>query len=226
MAVEAAARTGFDYPCLDMQHGLVTKEDLVPLLTAARPESARTLVRVPSNQPDIIGWALDVGATGVIVPMVNSAAEAQAAVDSCQYAPTGTRSVGPTRAGVIYGPNYVDEVIERVQCLPMIETIKALNALDEILSVEGVNTIYVGPSDLSTSLGLGPGNHDGEAAFDEALASIVETCRRHDVVPGIHANTTLANRRLEQGFKIVTIVEDLGSLNAGFTSALNEISGR
>ena len=83
IAVELAARTGFGYLCLDMQHGLVTKEDLVPLLTAARPEAARTLVRVPSNETGIIGWALDAGATGVIVPMVNSAAEAQAAVFFC-----------------------------------------------------------------------------------------------------------------------------------------------
>jgi len=226
MAVELAARTGFDYLCLDMQHGLVTKEDLVPLLTAARPEAARTLVRVPSNETGIIGWVLDAGATGVIVPMVNSAAEAQAAVAACRYSPVGIRSVGPTRAATIYGPAYMDQVIERVQCLPMIETTSALHALDDILSVEGVDAIYVGPSDLSTSLGLGPGNHDGESPFDEALDTIVAACKRHGVVPGIHANTALAARRFEQGFKVVTIVEDLGSLDTSFAGALNELADR
>jgi len=102
----------------------------------------------------------------------------------------------------------------------MIETAGALGSLEEILSLSGVNAIYVGPSDLSVNLGLGPGNHDGEAAFDDALVAILDACSRHGVVPGIHSNPSLATRRLEQGFRIVTIVDDLGGMQGAMSEAL------
>ncbi|MEE1522739.1 MAG: hypothetical protein V1248_07905, partial [Acidimicrobiales bacterium] len=89
----------------------------------------------------------------------------------------------------------------------------------------GVNAIYVGPSDLSVSLGLGPGNHDGETAFDDALTAVLDACNRHGVVPGIHANPSLATRRLEQGFRIVTIAEDLSGMQGAMSGALNTIRG-
>jgi 4-hydroxy-2-oxoheptanedioate aldolase len=105
----------------------------------------------------------------------------------------------------------------------MIETPSALNSIDEILAVPGVDVIYVGPSDLSMGLGLGPGNHDGEPNFDEALARIVDACKRHGVVPGIHADASLAPRRLDQGFEMVTVAEDLRAMQASLASDLDAV---
>ena len=166
---EIAARAGFDYVCVDMQHGLADRNDLLAMLQAIQPHSQRTLVRVPANDFSVIGWALDMGATGVIVPLVNSASDAEAAVRATRYPPDGDRSMGPTRALRIFGTACVEQAGTAIQCIPMIETRTALDNLNEILTVPGVDLVYVGPSDLSVNLGLGPGNNDGKPAFDEAL---------------------------------------------------------
>ena len=208
ITAEIAARSGFDYICADMQHGFIDRSDLLPMLQAIQPHTKQVLVRVPSNEASTIGWALDAGATGVIVPLVNSASQAAEAIRSCQYPPKGIRSMGPTRATRVFGESYVDGVKESIQCLPMIETSEALENLDDILSVDGVNAIYVGPSDLSVNLGLPKGNNDGEREFDKALETIIKSCEIHNVVPGIHTNSSLAELREKQGFKILTVAED------------------
>ncbi len=124
------------------------------------------------------------------MPMVNSAEEAAAAVTAGRYPPAGGRSWGPVVAGLRASGGAAD-ANERIAIIPMIETVTALEHLDDILAVPGVDAIYVGPADLSISLGLTPGNNDGEAAFDEALATIVAGCRRHGVVAGIHSTGAL-----------------------------------
>ncbi|HJO40789.1 MAG TPA: aldolase/citrate lyase family protein, partial [Acidimicrobiales bacterium] len=154
VSAEIAALSGFDYVCIDMQHGFSDRNDLIPMLQAIQPHSPRAIVRVPSNEPSVIGWALDAGATGVIVPLVNSAEEAEKAVRACFYPSKGNRSMGPTRAERVFGEKYAQGVKDSIQCLPMIETLDALNNLESILSVDGVDSIYVGPSDLSVNLGL------------------------------------------------------------------------
>ena len=124
--------------------------------------------------------------------------------------------MGPTRALKVFGEEYVENMESSVQCLPMIETFDALENLDSILSVEGVDAIYVGPSDLSVNLGLPKGNNDGNRKFDEALERIVSSCEKHGVVPGIHANSSLAATRQEQGFRVLTVVEDDGAMDTEF----------
>ena len=217
---EIAARAGFDYVCVDMQHGLADRSNLLTMLQAIQPHSRRTLVRVPANEFSVIGWALDMGATGVIVPLINSAADAEAAVRATRYPPGGDRSMGPTRAIRIFGDACMKQAGTAIQCIPMIETRTALDNLNEILAVPGVDLVYVGPSDLSVSLGLGPGNNDGEPAFDEALDTILDACRHHGVVPGIHSNASLANRRLEAGFRVLTVVEDDTAMLSGLAVVL------
>ena len=221
VTAEAASLLGFDYLCIDMQHGLISPHDLVPILQATQPAMQRMIVRVPGNDPAIIGWCLDAGATAVVVPLVNSADEADAAVRACRYPPAGHRSTGPTRAAMVHGQDYVATAASFVQCIPMVETPSALESIDEILAVPGVNVIYVGPSDLSMGLGLGPGNHDGEPKFDEALVRIVDACKRFGMVPGIHADAALAPRRLDQGFEMVTVADDLGAMSGALAEALN-----
>jgi 4-hydroxy-2-oxoheptanedioate aldolase len=223
LTAEMLSRAGFDYVCIDMQHGLADLADAFSMLQAIDLGTATPIVRVPWNEPAAIGRVLDAGALGVIVPMVNTRAEAQAAVKSCLYPPEGGRSAGPTRVGLRDGPDYMGTANERVSCIPMIETTEAVANLDDILSVDGVDRVYVGPSDLSVSLGLGPGNHDGEAPFDDALAAIVEGCSRHGVVPGIHANSELGERRIEQGFAMVTVAVDFSMLRAAAEGALRAV---
>ena len=223
ITAEIAALSGFDYVCIDMQHGFSDRNDLIPMLQAIQPHSPRAIVRVPGNDPSVIGWALDAGATGVIVPLVNSAEEAERAVRACLYPPMGNRSMGPTRAVRVFGDEYVQGVKSSIQCLPMIETIEALNNLDSILSVEGVDAIYVGPSDLSVNLGLPKGNNDGDPKFDEALERIVNSCEEHNVTPGIHSNSSLATTREQQGFRVLTVVEDDGAMETGFQQVFKEL---
>jgi len=223
VTAEIAALSGFDYVCIDMQHGFSDRNDLIPMLQAVQPHSPRAIVRVPSNEPSVIGWALDAGATGVIVPLVNSAEEAEKAVRACLYPSRGNRSMGPTRAERVFGEEYVQGVGDSIQCLPMIETLDALNNLESILSVDGVDSIYVGPSDLSVNLGLPKGNNDGNPKFDEALEKILSSCEKHGVVPGIHANSSLADIRQQQGFRILTVVEDDGAMSTGFREVFNQV---
>ncbi len=223
VSAEIAALSGFDYVCIDMQHGFSDRNDLIPMLQAIQPHSPRAIVRVPSNEPSVIGWALDAGATGVIVPLVNSAEEAEKAVRACFYPSKGNRSMGPTRAERVFGEKYAQGVKDSIQCLPMIETLDALNNLESILSVDGVDSIYVGPSDLSVNLGLPKGNNDGNPKFDEALERIVNSCEEYNVVPGIHANSSLVETRQKQGFRVLTVVEDDGAMSAGFREVFNQI---
>jgi 4-hydroxy-2-oxoheptanedioate aldolase len=140
-------------------------------------------------------------------------------VRSCRYAPEGSRSFGPTVAGMRHA-DYVGWAGTTVAVIPMIETIEALGNLDDIMSVPGVDAIYVGPADLSLSLGLKPRNNDGEAVFDDALTSIVEACGRHGVVPGIHASGALAGKRLEQGFRMITVANELLAMRTGLSAEL------
>lgn len=109
---------------------------------------------------------------------------------------------------------------EHVAVIPMIETAEAISNLDDILSVPGVDAVYVGPADLSISLGLSPYGNDGDPVFDDALATIVAACRRHGVVPGIHATGPLTPKRREQGFRMITVTSDPVAVRLGFASEL------
>lgn len=219
VSAEATARTGFDYVCVDTQHGAIGYADSIAMVQAIELGGSRPVVRVPWNEPGIIGKSLDAGAEGVIVPMVNSVAEAEAVVRACRYPPHGARSFGPVMAGM-RTRDVVASGLHDVAVIPMIETAQALAALDDILAVPGIDAVYVGPADLSLSLGLPPGHNDGIAVFDEALAVIVAACRRAGVVPGIHASGPLAPRRLEQGFRLITISTDTAAMRAGMVQDL------
>ena len=219
MVAEATARTGFDYVCADLQHGALDYADSVGLFQAVLLGGATPIARVPWNEPGVIGKVLDAGAEAVVAPMVNSAEEAAAVVRAARYPPLGARSFGPIVAGP-RSSNYAATANDVVAVIPMIETIDALAHLDDILSVPGVDAIYVGPADLSLSLGLLPGNNDDTASFREALDEIVAGCRRHGVVPGIHATGALTARRLEQGFAMVTVTSDAVALRLGLTSEM------
>jgi 4-hydroxy-2-oxoheptanedioate aldolase len=219
LSAEVAGGAGFHYTCLDLQHGAIGYQEAVSMTQAILLGGGHPIARVPWNEPGIIGQVLDAGIEGVIVPMVNSAAEAQSAVRSARYLPMGARSYGPVMAG-LRRPNYFEWAATGIAVIPMIETVEALRNIDEILQVPGIDAIYVGPADLSISLGLKPANNDGEAPFDEALAAIVSACSKYGIVPGIHTTTQFVAKRLEQGFRMVTVSSDAVALRTQLAAEL------
>jgi 4-hydroxy-2-oxoheptanedioate aldolase len=224
VSAEIAGRQPVDYVCVDLQHGVNDYAHAASMIQAIELCGGTPITRVPWNEPGIIGKLLDAGSHGVIVPMVNTREQAEAVARSARYAPAGSRSWGPVMAGMRHDDNR-SWAEANVAVIPMIETAEAIANLDEILSVDGIDAIYVGPADLSISLGLGPYGNDGEPVFDEALATIVAACQRHGVVPGIHATGPLTPRRREQGFRMITVTSDALAIRAGFTSELAAARG-
>ncbi len=224
-SAEIVARGDFDYVCIDAQHGHIGYSDIWPMLQAVNLGSATPLVRVPWNEPGIIGKSLDAGARGVVIPMVNTGREAEAAVAACRYPPDGGRSYGGTRVVRQEGSDYFTNANADVAVIPMIETTEALSNLDEILSVPGVDAVYMGPSDLSVSLGLPPRNNDGEPAFDGAVAAILDACSRHGVTAGCHTVSELCQRRSAQGFRMLTVTSDTAALSRALADELRLARG-
>lgn len=221
VSAEFMAHSGLDWACVDMQHGSIDYSDALVMLQAISTTDTVPIVRVPWNEPGIIMKTLDAGAYGVIVPMVNSRAEAEAAVAACRYAPAGSRSYGPGRVILYAGRDYFPNANENVLCICMIETREALANLDDIVSTPGLDAVYVGPSDLSVSLGLPPASANPAPEFQDAIAAVVEACRKHGVVAGAHCGTPeVAKKRVAQGFRFVQVCDDAGSLSRGIAAAV------
>ena len=174
VTAEVIAQTGYDYCCIDMQHGLIGYSEALVMLQSLSLAHTTATVRVPWNEPGIIGKALDAGAMAVIVPMVNTAGDAELAVQRSMYAPRGSRSSGPVRAEPLEGPEYAEVANDHVQVIPMVETTEAIENLDAILATPNVDAIYVGPMDLGVSMGLGRGTTD--PTFFDTLDHVVARC--------------------------------------------------
>jgi 4-hydroxy-2-oxoheptanedioate aldolase len=212
-SAELFAHAGFDWVCVDMQHGVIGYQAAVSMIQAISTGGATPIVRVPWNEPGTIMKVLDAGAYGVIVPMVNSRAEAEAAAGACRYPPRGYRSYGPIRAPLYAGPDYFQGADEHVLCIVMIETEEALANLDEIVSTPGVDVAYIGPADLSVQLGYAPAPYHEDERYASAVQAVLDACRRHGVVPGFHGgNPANARARIMQGFRFVEVTSDAEAL--------------
>ncbi|WP_063008537.1 HpcH/HpaI aldolase family protein [Nocardia kruczakiae] len=210
VATERIAMLGYDYVCIDAQHGLIEYRGMLAGITAIDAAGIAALVRVQLNDPFWIGQALDAGARGVIVPMVDTAGEAAAAVAACRFPPVGRRSNGALRAGLRIGPSLAEANAE-VACVVMIETVDGLRNVAEIVSVPGVDALYIGPSDLRIALGgAGPTDPAVDAEFEEALRVVRKAAVAAGKAVGIHCpNGATAARRLAEGFHYVSIANDL-----------------
>ena len=212
VTAEVVAGVGFDYTCIDMQHGLIGYSDAVSILQALSLGNTTATVRVPWNEPGIIGKVLDAGAMAVIVPMVNTPDQAREAIRYGKYAPMGSRSSGPIRVAPLEGPDYVEKANELCAIIPMVETDEAVDNIDEILLTPGVEAIYVGPNDLAVSMGFG--RDCVEPSFHDVLDHIVEKCVEHGVVPGIHAAPHNVQERIGRGFRMLTVNSELTAMRA------------
>jgi 4-hydroxy-2-oxoheptanedioate aldolase len=223
-SAEAVAHQGFDYVCIDMQHGLIDYSDVPDMLLAIHSANTTPIVRVPSNDFAMINKVLDAGALGIIVPMIETVADVEAAVRACRYPPEGARSFGPTRAPFVAGPDYFRNANAKVACIPMIETLGALDHLDEILALPGVDAVYVGPNDLSLALGQQPGA-DNPRPYQDAYRKVAAACVEHGVIAGIHAKAKLASKHVATGYQMITVSSDLSAMTAACARDLGTARG-
>jgi 4-hydroxy-2-oxoheptanedioate aldolase len=223
-SAEVMAQSGFDSVTVDLQHGVQDYQSMVQCFQAMQAHPVTPLVRVPWNEPGIVGKALDGGAMGVICPMVNSRKEAEAFVSYCKYPPMGSRSNGPIRAAM-YGEasTYQTTANTETLCIPMIETKTAIGNLDEILDVPGIAGVYIGPSDLGFSYGLEPKLDRREPEILAIYAKIVAACKKRGLFAGIHTSGAAdATHCISQGFRLVTLMNDSGLMATAAKSHIGQ----
>ena len=209
------ARAGFDSVTIDLQHGLFDEGTAIRTLMALGDARPRRWVRVGANDPAAVGRMLDAGADGLIVPMVNSAAEARALAFASHYPPAGGRSFGPALAALRPGGTPAPRI------LAMIETREALDDVHAILAVDGIDGVYVGPNDLGLGLGLGPGSDRTEPEMLAALGRIAGAARAVGKQAGLFClSARYAAARAADGFDLLTVAVDAALLRDAAADAL------
>jgi 4-hydroxy-2-oxoheptanedioate aldolase len=223
-SAELMGRCGFDWVCVDTQHGLIGYDQMVPMLQALAITRTPAFVRVPWNQPDHIMKALDAGAQGIIVPMVNTADDARRAVDATKYPPEGQRSWGPIRAAFDVDGYSPEMANRRTVAAAMIETPDGVHNVDAILSVPGIDAAYIGPSDLALGHRMRPTLAATEDDHEALIRSILDSCDRNGVVSGIHCDSVQTVQRWRAlGFRMLTLSSDGALLRQAATAAVQEI---
>ena len=221
---EVMARQGFDALCVDMQHGLTDMSNLWPMLQAISQTDTVPVVRVPWNDPATIMKALDLGAYGIIVPLVNTAAEAAAAVAACRYPPVGMRSSGPVRAVHYGGPDYQAQANGEIVILVMIETKEGIANLDAICATPGLDGVYIGPADLSYALGLAPRGDNPDPVHLATCDRIREAAHRQGIKACMHcASAAFAAGAIKRGFDLIMLTSDLACMMAGARRQLEDL---
>ena len=213
-AAETMAQAGWDSLTVDLQHGVQDYLSMVRCFQAMQSHPPLPMVRVPWNEPGIIGKVLDAGAYGVICPMINTADDAHKFISYCKYPPNGARSNGPIRAA-IYGTagSYQATANDDILCMPMIETQQAIDNLPAILDVAGIDAVYIGPSDLGFSMGLVPKLDREEPEIMRIYETILRETNQRGQKAGVHCMAPeYAKRMIGMGFSMVTLGNDSGIL--------------
>ena len=226
VTAEMMSMNDFDSITIDMQHGLVDYQTALNMLQVISGSGKTPMVRVPWNEPGIIMKSLDAGALGVICPMINTPEDAIEFVATTKYAPVGSRSSCPTRAMMIHGPNYHDEANDNIISLAMIETVEALGNVEKIAATEGLTGIYIGPSDLSISMGYKPGLDRTEPELIEAIQRIEKACIDNNIKVGIHClSPSYLKDKLSNGYHLATLASDVRIYAEGISNKLKEARG-
>ncbi len=215
-SAELMAAMGWDAVTIDTQHGMIGYSEMLAMLQAVSTTAAVPLVRVSWNQPGEIMRALDSGAYGVICPMISTAEECAAFVQACRYPPQGFRSSGPTRAIVYGGLDYHAKANDEVLTFAMIETAQGLANVEAIVATPGLDGIYIGPSDLSLSLGGPPGQDSEAPALMQAFDKVLSACKTAGLRSGVHTNSVAYSQKMiTRGFDLVTVGSDARYLRSG-----------
>ena len=213
-AAQLMSRVGFDWLTVEMEHSPISFETAAQNFAIIAGSGVAPLLRVPWNSTENIKRALDTGAWGIVVPMVNSREEAEAVVSAARYAPLGTRTIG----GIMHAANfdtstgdYNKNANEEILVVLMAEHVDAIKDADDILSVPGIDVVFIGPNDLHNSMGLPPAFESDHPEFLEAVSHILKTAKKHGVAAGIHvADAETAKRRIAEGFQFVAVASDAG----------------
>lgn len=209
---EIMGKAGFDWIAVDAEHAAIDLETTVALLRAMAPYAAVPLVRVPHNDLMWIRRVMDAGAGGVIVPMVNTADDARRAVEAAKYPPAGVRGFGYCRANA-HGEDfaaYVSRANDETVVIAQVEHIQSVQNLDAILATEGIDGVFIGPYDLSGSMGI-TGQMD-HPRMKEAQARVLEACRAHRKAAGLHIvrySPDALRRSLADGFTFIALSLDV-----------------
>lgn len=228
---EAAAALGFDWLVVDMEHSPIGIETAAVMFQAIGGMGTAPMVRIPANTEENFKRALDAGAWGVVVPMVRTAEEADAAVGWCRYPPAGKRSMaGSPRHARAFGadaPTYFARANDEIVLVIQLEDIEAVRRADAILKVPGLDACFIGPTDLSASMGLKPGYEQKDPAFEEALRMVREAAKRHGVASGIHTGSAaVLNQRIAEGFQFVALWSDINFMVQAMRAELAKVERR
>jgi 4-hydroxy-2-oxoheptanedioate aldolase len=225
-AAEYVGALGFDWLVVDTEHNPIDIRTLAQMFSAISHSSSAPMVRIPWNTPEHFKRVLDAGAWGVVVPMVNSRAEAEQAAAAMHYPVRGARSVGGGRHALSFdttAEQYYRHAGEELLLVLQIEHIQGVEHADEILGVPGVDACFIGPNDLAASMGIGLGVplESDDPRLVEAIDHVRETCGRHGVAPGIHCSGAAGvRRRIDEGFQFCAMASDLRYMLSGLRSDL------
>jgi len=219
--MELQSQLGPDFVIIDCQHSLITEAAAQRLMYGSHTPTTAIMVRVSSGDPEKIGSVLDAGADAVIVPMVNNAQEARAAVAACKYGPAGIRSLGATRRALPIDPR---ELEDRASCFAMIETVEGMTNLTAICGVPGLCGIFLGSGDLSLTMGEPLFTYPSPPALRNASQQIVTACRAAGIIAGAYAGPMARTKELiDDGFQLLAIGIDWLYVRNGICSNIAEV---
>ena len=224
-ASEVMAKQGYDSLTVDLQHGVVDYPNALQMFQAISTTDVVPMARVNWNEPGQIMKILDAGAYGIICPMVSNKKEAENFVKACMYPPKGYRSFGPIRGLLYGGADYGKHANDEILKFAMIETKEALSNLDEIMSTEGLDGIYIGPADLSLAVGAEPSFDIPETSpVFNVILTILAHAKKNNIIPAIHnMSPEYAQKMINLGFKLVTIGADQRYMSSGAKAAIDKI---
>lgn len=223
--VEALSYLPFDWLVLDMEHAPLTIKDVEFMLMAVRRDDLLPIVRVPWNDFVVIKQVLDVGALGIMVPYVNSREEALRVVNATRYPPRGIRGVGPRRCaryGLMDLREYYEKLSDNILVIVQVETAEAIRNIEEIISVEGIHGVFVGPNDLTASLGIF--RDFKNPIYIKALERVVKAARRFDKIAGIMTSDAEdALDKVKRGFNFIALSSDIQYMLKSYTADLRKL---
>jgi 4-hydroxy-2-oxoheptanedioate aldolase len=216
IAARMMARVGFDWLTVELEHAPTSFETAATSFAIISASGAAPLARVPVNSVENIKRVLDTGAWGIVVPMVNSREEAEAAVAAARYAPLGARTIGGQLHAINFEcdpATYYAQANEQILVVLMAEHVRAIEQADRIFGLPGIDAVFIGPNDLHHSMGRPPAFESDHKEFNDALAHILKICKQHGIAPGIHvADETAARRRIAEGFQFVAVASEAGMM--------------